>query len=60
MTSDNAAQELKQAIEDGLSPFDYECDIMMGETDCPDGCTVEPDGYCYHGYLSAARTLNII
>ena len=58
--SPNAAQELEQAVEDGLSMFDYNAETIMGETDCPDGCAVESDGYCSHGYLSAARTLGVI
>jgi len=33
---------------------------QMGETDCPEGCEVEPDGVCPHGYLSAGRTAGII
>ena len=33
---------------------------QMGETDCPEGCTVEPDGTCPHGYLSAGRTAGVI
>lgn len=33
---------------------------QMGETDCPEGCYVEPDGVCPHGYLSAGRTAGII
>jgi hypothetical protein len=32
----------------------------MGETDCSDGCVVEPDGVCPHGYLSAGRTAGVI
>ena len=33
---------------------------QMGETDCPEGCTVEPDGSCPHGWLSAGRTAGVI
>lgn len=60
INSPGAAKELEKAIIDGLSPIDYECDYLMGQTDCPEGCTVEPDGRCYHLYKSAARTLGII
>lgn len=28
-----------------------------GCTDCPDGCEVEPDGYCPHGFYSAMETI---
>lgn len=58
--STRAAAELAQLIENGLTPFDFEADDVMGQTDCPDGCEVESDGNCSHGYLSAARTLGLI
>jgi hypothetical protein len=32
----------------------------MGCTDCPEGCEVEPDGICAHGYESAGLTLGVI
>ena len=51
-TSPDAARDLIDAIEADESYSDRE-----GVTDCPDGCEVEPDGYCYHGYLSAAETV---
>jgi hypothetical protein len=54
--SPEAAKELLEAIEDGLMLFDYYADEVMGQTDCEEGCVVEVDGYCQHGYLSAART----
>jgi hypothetical protein len=52
--SPNACDEL---VDSGVSPFDYEADELQGQTDCPDGCCVEPDGHCSHGYLSAMETL---
>jgi hypothetical protein len=55
--SPEACKDLLDAIERGLSPFDYEADDLEGQTDCPDGCVVEPDGYCRHGWLSASETL---
>lgn len=59
--SPESAKELSEAIESGeITPFDYEADDMMGQTDCPEGCSVEPDGRCPHGYLSAALTLGVI
>lgn len=42
------------ALEESL---DYE---EMGKTDCPDGCVVEPDGECPHGYESAGLTAGLI
>jgi hypothetical protein len=32
----------------------------MGDTDCPEGCVVEPDGTCPHGYESAGLTAELI
>lgn len=55
--SPDAARELVDAVADGLSMFDMETDDLQGATDCPDGCTVEPDGYCRHGYLSAEESM---
>lgn len=58
--STRAAAELLESVEDGLSHADLEADDMMGATDCPDGCQVEPDGHCFHGYESAALTAGLI
>jgi hypothetical protein len=39
---------------DGFGPHE---DILMAETDCPKGCTVDdPHDLCPHGYESAGRT----
>lgn len=48
--SPEAARELE-------SSMDYD---EMGCTDCPEGCEVEPDGHCSHGYESAGLTLGVI
>ena len=59
--SPEAAAQLLEAIASGaITPFDEDADGAQGATDCPDGCTVEPDGHCPHGYLSAARTAHLI
>lgn len=59
--SPKAADELLEAIESGeLSPFDYEADDYMGATDCDQGCQVEPDGTCQHGFKSAGITAGVI
>lgn len=55
--SPEAADYLITAVMDGLSPFDYETDRLQGATDCPEGCVVEPDGHCSHGWLSALETM---
>jgi hypothetical protein len=31
-----------------------------GRAECADGCTVEPDGYCEHGYSSPLIILGLI
>lgn len=58
--SPQAAASLTKAIGEGLTHFDYEADDAMGATDCPEGCVVEPDGHCPHGYMSAALTAGLI
>lgn len=55
--SPDACAELIDAIDSGLTPFDYEADSLQGQTDCPEGCSIEPDAYCVHGYLSAEETM---
>lgn len=42
---------------DGFGPYGEE---LMGQTDCPEGCYVEPDGICPHNWLSAGRTAGVI
>ena len=32
----------------------------LGVTDCPEGCRVEPDGHCPHGYESAGLTSGMV
>jgi hypothetical protein len=55
--SPRAAAELQEAAAaDDLT----EADELSGNTDCPEGCYVEPDGRCPHGYESAACTLGVI
>ena len=52
-----AAAELMESEElDTLAAVE----ALGGETDCPEGCTVEADGICPHGYESALRTLGAI
>lgn len=57
--SPNMADELSEWMEDS-TPFDADADYYMGQTDCDDGCVVEPDGCCPHGFKSAALTLGVI
>ena len=60
-TSTRAADRLLDAAGSGdLSPFDMDADEIMGETDCPHGCQVEPDGICPHGWKSAALSAGMI
>jgi hypothetical protein len=58
--SPKAAEMLKAMVEDDSEATLNDFDDAMGETDCPDGCIVEPDGYCSHGYRSAGLTLGVI
>ena len=49
--SPEVAAELLAAVANG----DFiASDDLQGKTDCPDGCVVEPDGRCPHGWASAA------
>jgi hypothetical protein len=59
MKSPQAAEELRAAIQD---PEQRESDAyeLMGQTDCPQGCLVEPDGTCPHGWESAGLTAGLI
>jgi len=36
----------------------YEC--LDGTAEAADGCTVEPDGICYHGFRSPLLVLGLI
>lgn len=55
--SPEAAENLIDLIEGGLTMFDDDADRAAGATDCPMGCSIEPDAYCVHGYLSAEETM---
>jgi hypothetical protein len=57
--SPNAAHDLEEAIVAGTTPFDYDADDLEGATDCPQGCKIEADGTCPHGYRSAGLTLGV-
>ena len=58
--SPEAATLLWEMLEDDSDATLGDFDDAMGETDCEHGCMVEPDGYCSHGYRSAALSLGII
>jgi hypothetical protein len=51
------ARRIEEAAEDDSWDVVEE---LMGETDCPDGCYVEPDGRCSHGWQSGALTAGLI
>jgi hypothetical protein len=57
-SSDRAARQLlEQAAEDDNWEILEE---LLGETDCPSGCYVEPDGHCPHGWESAGLTAGMV
>lgn len=58
--SPDASSWLLDLIASGADPFSYDAEQAMGETDCPDGCTTDPDGYCPHGFESAAVSAEIL
>lgn len=55
--SDEAGRRLEEAAEDDSWDVVEE---LFGETDCPHGCYIEPDGRCAHGWLSAALSAGLI
>jgi hypothetical protein len=55
--SDEAARRLEEACDDDAWELVEE---LMGDTDCPNGCHVGPDGRCPHGWQSAALTAGVI
>ena len=58
--SPDAAADLIDAIESGFSWLQVVVRDLMGTTDCPDGCVVESDGHCAHGFRSAALTAGMV
>jgi len=55
--STKAAKKLLRAMNAG----NFErAEDLMGETDCKEGCYVEQDGSCEHGYASAGLTAGAI
>ena len=58
--SPNAARLLLASMPSDDGDNADTADSLMGETDCPEGCVVEPDGICEHGYESAALTAGFI
>lgn len=60
--SPNAAAELMAAVADDFENLEalLDLDDLEGATDCEEGCTVEPDGHCPHGFESAALTAGVI
>lgn len=53
--SPRAARELEEAVLTG-----GEAEELLGATDCPHGCSVEPDGSCEHGWRSAALSAGLV
>lgn len=58
--SPDACKRLLLLVADNSDATLNDWDDAMGETDCPEGCYVEPDGYCSHGFKSAALTAGVI
>lgn len=60
LKSHSAGRELIAFVTNGGTAFDSEADELMGQTDCPHGCFVEPDGICPHNFLSAGRSVGLV
>lgn len=55
-----SAEEVK-VMSGYIARDEYDlAEAYMGETRCPDGCVVEPDGYCSHGYKSLGLRMGLI
>ena len=55
--SESVARRIEEAAEDDSWDVVEE---LMGETDCPSGCYVEPDGTCAHGWRSGGLSAGIV
>lgn len=58
-------KSIRQLEREFVNSFDIEEneDVLLDSvqpTACPDGCEVEPDGTCCHGYRSISLLLGII
>ena len=49
-----------QVLQSAMQSSERDADELMGQTDCLEGCEVEPDGTCSHGWESAARTVGAV
>lgn len=54
---DDEMWELMEMMDGG--DFDGAMD-GLGQTDCPEGCFVEPDGTCSHGFESLGLRMGLI
>jgi hypothetical protein len=55
--SPSAAGQLGDAAASGDLELAEE---LLGATDCPHGCAIEPDGVCSHGWRSAALSAGLV
>ena len=51
-TTDETLKQMKQQTDRVLRAFEEAEAYGTVQTECPHGCTVEPDGVCPHGYGS--------
>lgn len=57
---DKNRQAKEKAYIESLSQEDLEKMMFDGVVECADGCRVEPDGSCLHGYSSPLILLGIL
>lgn len=57
-SGDKNKQEIRHAYR--LTPSRLEKMVYEGISTCCDGCRVEPDGMCPHGYRSPLLVLGLI
>ena len=56
-TDVEGSAELLAALKDGDLNG---AEDAMGQTNCPEGCYVEPDGHCCHGFKSLGLLMGLI
>lgn len=64
LVPDVSVEKVRQRVEqehaDGLSMEEIEAMVMDSVVEAADGCSVEPDGTCPHGYKSPLLVLGVL
>jgi hypothetical protein len=60
MTDVHDRRRIEQEHADSLSEEELADMVFDGDCEAADGCYVDPDGTCEHGYRSPLRVLGLI